>query len=84
MNMKIQGMVLNSGLPEPRRMLPYLLKMMNSEPTTKARKITSTGADKRSVADWKSWLATCSERAGKAARAITVRKMETTLTTISR
>ncbi|MNL76827.1 hypothetical protein D3C87_2028570 [compost metagenome] len=65
-------------------MLPYLLKMMNSEPTTNARKITSTGADSKLVADRNNWLATCSERAGKAARANTVRKIETTLTTISR
>ncbi|MDT4870198.1 hypothetical protein FQZ97_1052650 [compost metagenome] len=73
MNMNTQVMFVYSGLPLPRRMLPYLLKARYSTARAAPKTNSCTAVPKVRVEISKSRLAMASDSAGKAARPITVK-----------
>ncbi|MNQ77317.1 hypothetical protein D3C85_921790 [compost metagenome] len=73
MNMNTQVMVGYSGLPLPRRMLPYLLKARYSTARAQPNTKSCTAVPKVRVEISKRRLARASDSAGKAARPNTVR-----------
>ena len=82
MNMNTQVAVAYSGLPLPRRMLPYLLKARYSTARVLANTSTCTLVPKVRVDSSNNWLAALSAWAGKAARPITVSSTAIRLTVI--
>jgi hypothetical protein len=65
MNMNTQVAVEYSGLPAPRRMLPYLLKARYSTASELANTSTCTLVPKVRVATSNNWLARLSACAGR-------------------
>ncbi|MCY1299886.1 hypothetical protein D9M68_700510 [compost metagenome] len=82
MNMNTQVMFEYSGLPLPRRMLPYLLKARYSTVSAQAKTNSWMVVPKVRVDSSNSWLAVCSASAGKAARPTTVSSTAIRLTVI--
>ncbi|SPK74456.1 protein of unknown function (plasmid) [Cupriavidus taiwanensis] len=82
MNMKTHDKVEYSGLPSPRRTLPYLLKASARQAMTQPKTKIWTSEPKERVDQSKSWVAVAAAYAGQRTMAMTVTSTAVSVQTV--